>query len=60
MSSVNIASLRDEIDALKADIVSLRKEGKTTSEIDAILEGLCCMLEFLLANSFEEDDPKDR
>ena len=34
MATVNSASLRDEFDAYKADIVSLRKEGEITEKTD--------------------------
>ena len=41
MATVNSASLRDEFDAYKADIVSLRKEGEITEKTDKVLTGLC-------------------
>ena len=49
MGSVNSASLRDEFDVYKADIASLRKEGKITKEIGVVLTGLCSLVEVLIA-----------
>ena len=40
MATVNSASLRDEFDAYKVDIASLRKEGKITKEFDVVLTGV--------------------
>ena len=36
MATVNSASLRDEFEAYKADIASLRKEGKISKEADVV------------------------
>ena len=44
MGSVNCASLRDESDAYKADISSLRKEGKITKEVGVVFTDLCSLL----------------
>ena len=40
MGSVNSASLCDEFDGYKADIDSLRKEGKVSREADVVFSGL--------------------
>ena len=40
MGSVSSASLRDEFDGSKADIDSLRKEGKISKEADVVFSGL--------------------
>ena len=44
MATVNSASLRDEFDAYKADIASLRKEGKILKEVDVVFSGMCVNL----------------
>ena len=54
MGSVNCASLRDEFDACKADIASLRKEGKITKEVGVVLTGLCGLVEILIAVFLEK------
>ena len=58
MASVNSASLRDELDAYKADIALLRKEGKITKEFDVVLTGLCCMVAILIADFLEKRTKK--
>ena len=61
MGSVNCASLRDESDAYKADIASLRKEGKITKEVGMVLTGLCnlcSLLEILIAVFLEKTTKK--
>ena len=57
-SRVNSASLRDKFDGYKADIASLRKEGKTTKEIDVVFSGLCCLLAILIAILLEKTTKK--
>ena len=54
MPSVNSASLRDEFDVYKADITSLRKEGKSTSEADEVIDVLCRLSEILMAILLEK------
>ena len=49
MGSVNSASLRDEFDGYKADIDSLRKEGKISKETDVVFCGICRLLGILIA-----------
>ena len=58
MPSVNSASLRDEFDACKADIASLRKEGKSTREADEVIDGLCRLSEILIAILLEKTTRK--
>ena len=58
MGSVNSASLRDEFDAYKADIASLRKEGKITKEVGVVLTGLCSLVEVLIAVFLEKTTKK--
>ena len=60
MPSVNTASLRDEFDAVKAEIASLRKEGEISKEADVIISGLCRLLGLLFAVLFRIDDKKDQ
>ena len=48
------ASLRDEFDAYKADIVSLRKEGEITEKTDKVLTGLCDLVTILTAAFLEK------
>ena len=45
MSSMNSASLHDEFDAYKADISSLRKDGKIPREADVVISGLAACWE---------------
>ena len=54
MASVNSASLRDEFDGYKADIDSLRKEGKISKEADVVFSGLCRLLGILIAIFLEK------
>ena len=58
MGSVNSASLRDEFDGYKADIASLRKEGKIPKEADVVFSGLCRLLEILMAILLEKTTKK--
>ena len=58
MGSANSASLRDKFDGYKADIASLRKEGKITKEVDVVFSGLCRLLGILIAILFEKGDEK--
>ena len=58
MSTVNGASLRDEFDAYKADIASLRKEGKITKKADEVIGGLCRLLEIMNAIFLEKETKK--
>ena len=58
MACVNSASLRDEFDAYKADIASLRKEGKITKEVGVVLTGLCGLVEILIAVFLEKTTKK--
>ena len=58
MGSENSASLRDEFDAYKADIASLRKEGKITKEVGVVLTGLCSLMEILIAVFLEKPTKK--
>ena len=57
---VNSASLRDEFDAYKADIVSLRKEGEITEKTDKVLTGLCDLVTILTAVLLEKKTKKTR
>ena len=54
MATVNSASLRDEFDADKADIVSLRKEGEIIEKTDKVLTGLCDLVTILTAAFLEK------
>ena len=54
MASVNSASLRDEFDGYKADIDSLRKEGKISKEADVVFSGMCRLLGILIAIFLEK------
>ena len=58
MTTVNSASLRDEFDAYKADIVSLRKEGEITEKTDKVLTGLCDLVTILTAVFLEKTTKK--
>ena len=58
MGSVNSASLRDEFDACKADISSLRKEGKISKEAYVVFSGLCRLLGILIAILLEKTTKK--
>ena len=58
MGSVNSASLRDEFDGYKADIASLRKEGKIPKEADVVFSGLCRLLGILMAILLEKTTKK--
>ena len=58
MGSESSASLRDEFDAYKADIASLRKEGKITKEVGVVLTGLCGLVEILIAVFLEKTTKK--
>ena len=58
MATVNSASLRDEFDAYKADIVSLRKEGEITEKTDKVLTGLCDLVTILTAAFLEKTTKK--
>ena len=58
MSTVNTVSLRDEFDAYKADIASLRKEGKITKKADEVIGGLCRLLEIMNAIFLEKETKK--
>ena len=58
MATVYSASLRDEFDAYKADIVSLRKEGEITEKTDKVLTGLCDLVTILTAAFLEKTTKK--
>ena len=58
MATVNSASLRDEFDAYKADIVSLRKEDEITEKTDKVLTGLCDLVTILTAAFLEKTTKK--
>ena len=58
MASVNSASLRDEFDGYKADIDSLRKEGKISKEADVVFSGMCRLLGILIAIFLEKTTKK--
>ena len=58
MASMNSASLRDEFDAYKADIASLRKESKITKEVDVVVTGLRVLLGILIAVFLEKTTKK--
>ena len=58
MGSVNSASLRDEFDGYKADIASLRKEGKIPKEADEVIDGLCRLSEILMTILLEKTTKK--
>ena len=60
MASVNSASLRDEFDGYKADIDSLRKEGKISKEADVVFSGMCRLLGILIAIFLEKTTKKDQ
>ena len=55
---VNSASLRDEFDAYKADITSLRKKGKVTKEADVVISGLCRLSGILITILLEKTTKK--
>ena len=55
---MNSASLRDEFDGYKADIDSLRKEGKISKEADVIFGGMCGLLRILIATLLEKTTKK--
>ena len=54
MPSVNSAFLRDEFDAYKADIASLRNEGKIKKEIDVVISRLGCLLGIMIGVFLEK------
>ena len=58
MSTVNTASLRDEFDACKADIASLRKEGKILKEAYVVIRTFCRLLEILMVVFLEKKTKK--
>ena len=58
MACVNSASLRDEFDGYKADIDSLRKEGKISKEADVVFSGMCRLLGILIAIFLEKTTKK--
>ena len=58
MASVNSASLRDEFEAYKADIASLRKKSKITKEVDVVVTGLCVLVGILIAVFLEKNTKK--
>ena len=58
MATVNSTSLRDEFDAYKADIVSLRKEGEITEKADTVLTGLCDLVKILTPAFLEKTTKK--
>ena len=49
MATVNTASLRNEFEACKADIDSLRKEGEITEKADKAITDLCDMTAVMIA-----------
>ena len=49
-----------KFDGYKADIASLRKEGKTAKEVDVVFSGLCRLLGILIAILLEKGDQKDQ
>ena len=55
---MNTASLRDEFDAYKADIASLRKDGEITEKTDKVLTGLCDLVTILSAVFLEKTTKK--
>ena len=54
MPTVNCDSLRDEFDACKADIASLRKEGKISKEAYVVFITLCRLLDILMVIFLEK------
>ena len=58
MPSVDGTSLRDEFDAAKARIASLRKAGKISDEVDAVIGVLCSLLGILVAIFLEKTTRK--
>ena len=58
MSTVNTASLRNEFNACKADIASLRKEGKISSEAYVVFTTLCRLLDILMVIFLEKKTKK--
>ena len=58
MASVNGTSLRDEFDAAKARIASLRKAGKISDDVDVVIGVLCSLLGILIAVFLEKTTRK--
>ena len=54
MATVNTASLRNEFEACKADIDSLRKEGEITEKADKAITDLCDMMAVKIAVFLEK------
>ena len=58
MATVNKASLRTELDALKARFASLCAEGKMSAESRALVDALLMLFEVLMAVFMEKTTPK--
>ena len=59
MASLNKASVREEIDRLKADFYGLSAEGKVSAEIQAIMNSLFMIIELILAVFLERTTKKN-
>ena len=58
MTSENSASLREEFDAAEIRIASLRKEGKISKEVKAVIRLMCGLLETVIAVLLEKTTKK--
>lgn len=58
MASVNAASLREEVEDAKARIAALRKDGKVTAEVDAVIGVLFTLLSILITVLLERTTRK--
>ncbi len=58
MASVNGTSLREEFDAARARIAALRKAGRISHDVDAVIGVLCSLLGILIAIFLEKTTRK--
>ncbi|WP_419906886.1 hypothetical protein [Hoeflea sp.] len=58
MASVNGTSLREEFDAARARIAALRKAGRISDDVDAVIGVLCSLLGILIAIFLEKTTRK--
>ncbi len=58
MATVNPASLREEFEAAKARIAALRKDGKVSEEVDAVIGVLFTLLGILITVLLEKTTRK--
>ena len=58
MASVNGTSLREEVEAAKARIATLRSAGKVSEEVDAVIGVLFTLLNLLITVLLEKTTPK--